>query len=273
MDKLSCNKVKYGIIFVHGIVGNLRIFHFLMPLLTGSLTSTASAPENLVSATPISDNFVSGVSVPDTSMSDDYVVKSITLDGHGGNANDFSRASMKRWKVQVQETVNDLSKQCSRIIGVGHSMGCLLLLDQASKGHMSKLFLLNPPMVIRPKLGLFRNAFKVAIGQTQNDPVAAAAKDAYGVSLDFNPLHYYGWPQRYLELFSEVRRVRKEVLKSVRCPIRVFLSKNDEMVSASSGNVFIVLPNVKVMLLPNSTHYYYSPSDREIICREFKDFL
>ena len=36
-----------------------------------------------------------------------------------------------------------------------------------------------------------------------NDKVATAAKSAYGVSLDFNPLHYYGWTKRYLELFEE----------------------------------------------------------------------
>lgn len=120
---------------------------------------------------------------------------------------------------------------------------------------------------------MFRNAFKVAIGQTHNDPVAAAAKDAYGVSLDFNPLHYYGWPQRYLELFSEVRRIRKEVLKSVRCPIRVFLSARDELVSPGSAEVFNALHNAKVTLLPTSTHYYYSPADRETICCEFKDLL
>lgn len=206
MDKSSCNKYKCGIVFVHGIVGNLRIFDFLMPLLPGTITSGNSSPENLPFSNSDLDNLTSG----------DYVVKSITLDGHGGNANNFSHTSMKRWKPQVEETVNDLSKQCGRIIGVGHSMGCLLLLDQASKGSISKLFLLNPPMIIRPKLGLFRNAFKVAIGQTKNDPVAAAAKDAYGVSLDYNPLHYYGWLQRYLELFAEVRRVRKEVLFFLR---------------------------------------------------------
>ncbi|MDE6337928.1 MAG: alpha/beta fold hydrolase [Muribaculaceae bacterium] len=253
MNKLSYDKTRCGIIFVHGIVGNLRIFDFLMPLLPGILTSGNSSPDNLTSG--------------------DYIVKSIILDGHGGNANDFSRTSMKRWKAQVEETVNDLSKQCDRIIGVGHSMGCLLLLDQASKDPISKLFLLNPPMVIRPKLGLFRNAFKVAIGQTKNDPVAAAAKDAYGVSLDFNPLHYYGWLQRYLELFAEVRKVREEALKDVKCPVRAFLSARDEMVSQLSGEVFNTLHDVKVTLLPSSTHYYYSPSDREIICREFSDVL
>ncbi len=253
MDKSPCNKYKCGIVFVHGIVGNLRIFDFLMPLLPGILTYDNSASDNLTS--------------------DDYVVKSITLDGHGGNANDFSHTSMKRWKAQVEENVNDLAKQCDRIIGVAHSMGCLLLLDQASKDRISKLFLLNPPMVIKPKWDLFRNAFKVAIGQTKNDPVAAAAKDAYGVSLDFNPLHYYGWLQRYLELFAEVRRVRKEVLRDVKCPVRVFLSARDEMVSPTSAEVLNVLQDAKVTLLPTSTHYYYSPSDREIICREFRDFL
>ncbi|MDE6769039.1 MAG: hypothetical protein K2J78_04855, partial [Muribaculaceae bacterium] len=78
MDKSPCNKYKCGIVFVHGIVGNLRIFDFLMPLLPATLTFGNSLSES----SPFSN------SASDSLTSDDYIVKSITLDGHGGNAND-----------------------------------------------------------------------------------------------------------------------------------------------------------------------------------------
>lgn len=81
---------------------------------------------------------------------------------------------------------------------------------------MSGLFLLNPPMKIRLSASLFRNAIKVATGQTENDPVAQAAKEAYGISLDFNPFHYYGWPKRYSKLFTATRRVKESVLPQIR---------------------------------------------------------
>lgn len=57
-----------GIMFVHGIVGNNRIFDFLKPLV----------PEN-------------------------YQVRNVDLQGHGGDALAFSRTSMSRWKAQVKE--------------------------------------------------------------------------------------------------------------------------------------------------------------------------
>lgn len=229
---------KCGILFIHGIVGNNQIFDFLRPI------------------------------VPDV-----YTIKFIDLKGHGGDALAFSQASMSQWKVQVEGAVTEMSWQCDDIIGVGHSMGCLLLMEQALKSKMSGLFLLNPPMSIRLSASLFRNAIKVASGSIKNNPVVQAAKDAYGISLDFNPFHYYGWPKRYAELFLSIRRVRENVLPQIRIPVRAILSAGDEMVSPSSEKYFAKLPAASTILLPTSTHYFYSDKDRETICREFVSFL
>lgn len=226
-----------AIVFVHGIVGNNKIFDFLQPL---------------VSAT--------------------CEVKSVVLKGHGGDALAFSRASMAEWKAQVEEAVTEMSGRHERIIGVGHSMGCLLLMDQAVRIRLAGLFLLNPPMRVKPHFALLINALKVAIGYTKRDPVAQAAKEAYGISIDFNPLHYYGWPERYIELFLEIRRIRKEVLSRIECPIVAFLSDNDEMVSLSSEKELGKLSNSTTIRLRASTHYYYSAADREKICQEFRAF-
>lgn len=57
-----------AVLFVHGIVGNNSIFDFLTPALP-----------------------------------DGIAVRRVSLEGHGGNALDFSKASMKRWKAQVTE--------------------------------------------------------------------------------------------------------------------------------------------------------------------------
>ena len=232
---------RYGILFVHGIVGNNRIFDFLRPLIS-----------------------------PNQGR---YVIKNVELNGHGGNALDFSRASMSQWKTQVEEAVTDLGKQCEKIVAIGHSMGCLLVMEQASKNRMAGLFLLNPPMRIKLRLQLFTNALKVITGNTLQDPVASAAKEAYGISLDFNPLHYYGWHKRYIELFAEIIRAKKSLLPDIDCPVKVILSRRDEMVSLSSAEVFKELSNFNVTILPDSTHYYYSAKDRELICREFTSFM
>ena len=228
---------RYGIIFVHGIVGNNHIFDFLAPLV----------PEN-------------------------YESRFINLNGHGGDALAFSRTSMAEWKAQIEAAVSEMKTRCDHILAVGHSMGSLLIMEEATKGNLTRLFLLNPPLHISLRVSLLANIVKVAIGRT-SDSVAQAAKDAYGITLDFNPLHYYGWPSRYLELFKEIRRVRKSVLPDIHCPVRALLSAYDEMVSPSSSKELSNIGDISIITLPESTHYYYSPADRKAIMKEFEYFI
>lgn len=236
---MSENKGKRAaVLFVHGIVGNNHIFDFLRPI------------------------------VPDS-----YMIKHIDLKGHGGNALAFSQASMAQWQGQIEEALSQMSGQYDTIIGVGHSMGCLLLMEQAVKNKISGLFLLNPPLKIRLGISFFGNTLKVASGRIKKNPVLQAAKDAYGVSLDFNPFHYYGWPKRYAELFGAIRRVRKSVIPQIRIPVKAVLSAKDEMVSISSQRYFDRLTTASTIVLPSSTHYYYSDKDRETISSEFMSFL
>ncbi len=232
-------KERCGIVFVHGIVGNNRIFDFLVPLI----------PE-------------------------EWCVKWVVLEGHGGDALGFSRASMDGWKRQVANAIVEMGDVCEKVIGVGHSMGCLLLLEKALKGKLAALFLLNPPLKIRIRVRLFRNSLKVALGLTENDEVTAAAKEAYGISLDPNPLHYYGWPKRYLELFAEIRRIRILLLSNrIPCPTVAILSCKDEMVSVSSANIIKNASDTNGILLQESHHYYYSESDKDIVRAAFREFL
>lgn len=60
-----------NLLFIHGIVGNCRIFDFLLPYI----------PEG-------------------------FNVRFLNLAGHGGNALDFSQASMSVWRKQVAEALN-----------------------------------------------------------------------------------------------------------------------------------------------------------------------
>lgn len=224
--------------FVHGIVGNNSIFDFLQPLI----------PE-------------------------DCRVQFVILEGHGDNALAFSRASMDGWKRQVEDAVSDMARHCTIVLAVGHSMGCLLLFEEIFKGKVTAAFLLNPPLRLRLRSRLFVNAVKVALGKTDKDEVAKAAKEAYGITLDKNPLHYYGWPKRYLELFAEIRRIRRLLPSEVSVPVCAILSAKDEMVSVSSADVLKNTSAAMVTVLPGSHHFHYTAADRRLICEEFSEFL
>lgn len=200
----SMERARIGILFVHGIAGNNRIFRFLVP----------QVPEGCRQ-------------------------EWIGLAGHGGDALDFSRASMKQWRQQVADGVGRLESCCDRVIAVAHSMGCLLVLEQAAIGRLAGMLLLNPPLRIRIKARALKNMAKVGLGFTGNDAMAHAALEAYGVSFDGNPFHYYGWPMRYFELFREARRVRKMVTRSrMDCLMAVAAGGSDELVSPKKSELF-----------------------------------
>lgn len=227
-----------GIVFIHGICGNCSIFDFLEP------------------------------EVPPG-----WVVKMVTLPGHGGNALAFSQTSMKEWKQAAAKAVDDLAARCSRIFAVGHSMGCLLLLEQAAMGRVESLFLLNPPMKAWLRQPLFTNLRRIASGRMGTDPTTLATAKACGISIDHNPMHYYGWLPRFLELLASIRTTNRRILPSVACPIRAFVSANDEMVSPSSARAFDGHPTTRLTILPSSTHLYYAPADRDEILAQFRLWL
>lgn len=228
---------KFGILFVHGITGSNRTFEPLLPL------------------------------VPDS-----YDIRMITLEGHGGNALDFSRASMRGWKHQVEESVREMVEKYDTVIAVGHSMGCLLMLEQAAKGALAGLFLMNPALHIRPKLRMLTIPLMAMTG-LKNNELTEAAKNASGIAPDHNPFHYYGWTARFIELLKESRRVRNQMLDKVKCPVKVILSGKDESVSLKTGRCFRGMSNAQVLELPHSTHYYYPPADLNRLTAEFTNFI
>lgn len=221
------------VVFIHGILGKPDFFDFLRPYIPA----------------------------------DGFHSVDILLEGHCATPQDFARASMARWRGQVDATVQRLRADGRRIVIAAHSMGTLFAIDSAVRGMADALFLLNPPLGLRPSLRMAATSLKVFMGKT-DDPLAAAAKAAYSLSDDRNPLHYIGWIPRYLELFAEIRRTRAIVAR-LAVPTLAFLSARDEIVSPSSGRRFPLRPDITVATLPNSGHYYYPEPDRSRLTDAF----
>lgn len=233
------NTSRQVVLFIHGIVGNDRIFDFLKPYVPA-----------------------------------DCEARFVTLAGHGGDALDFSRASMADWRKQVSDELSALRRSRSRVMLAAHSMGCLFAISEALKGGVDTMLLLNPPLSVRLTRRFFINNLKVAFGRIHSDKYTTAALNAYGIKLDYNPLHYYGWPMRYLELFAEIRHLRKLLEdKKILSSTQAFLSAADEMVSLKSQVYLANQLTVRVAILPESGHYYYSESDKERVADVFKSLL
>lgn len=225
-----------ALLFVHGIVGTPR--HF--------------------------DDFVN-IAPKDVS------ILNILLDGHGKGVKEFSKTCMKKWEAQVDNAINTLALTHDNIYIVAHSMGTLFALNQAKTNKKIKgLFLLSVPLKLKIKPKMLTNVFKVYFNKIKpDDLIAQSAKRCYGIIDSKNPFNYLGWIPRYLELFIKAKDTRK-IITDINIPVKVFQSKNDEMVSLKTIEILNKNSNIKVTVLENSCHYYYDTADLEFLLNEFK---
>ena len=232
-----------AVLFIHGIVGTPNHFRDVLPLVQ-------LVPEG-------------------------WSFHNLLLDGHGGTVEEFSRSSMRKWKAQVWQSFETLSREHEHIILFGHSMGTLFAIQLAVQfpEKVSQLFLFAVPL--RPCLRLFgvTNMLKLVFGRIrEDDPQAVATRDACGVDPTVKLWMYLGWIPRFLELFSEIRRTER-VLAQLTVPCTAYQSKRDELVCNTARKLLDKSGRFKIADLHDSSHFYYAPRDRERICRDFEDII
>lgn len=232
--------IKRALLLVHGILGAPDYFDFLRPCV---------GPQ--------------------------WRIEPLLLQGHGSTVVAFGRASMARWKQQVSEAVERLRAEgYDTIVIAAHSMGTLFALDQAFQGRVEALFLLNPPLRLRVTPKLLLNPVKMKL-RLSAAPDVMAARRAYSIGDDANPLHYLGWVPRYMELFREISRMRSVIHRSQwpDIPMVVGISSHDEMVSPKVIRFFEGKPRVEVLPLSESSHYHYLPADKQLVIGAFSRLL
>lgn len=227
-----------AVLMIHGILGTPRHFDVFVPLI----------PENVS-------------------------VYNLLLDGHGRSVKDFSRSSMAKWELQVQQAVTELAGTHKRIYIAAHSLGTLLAIEQAVRNRaVAGLFLMAVPLDLLLMPAMSVNALKVYFNKAHpGDPQAWAAKNSYGIADEKNPLLYLGWTPRFLELFAKIRYTRK-ILPQLMTPCAAYQSCKDEMVSPKAATCLRKNPCITVTELKNSTHYYYHEADMALLQKAFKDF-
>ena len=101
---------------------------------------------------------------------EDLAVYNILLEGHGGSVSDFSKASMKKWKTQVEQCIRQQEHCGRRVVLVGHSLGALLALD-AQRKHtcVESLLLLNVPLCPAVKPEMMGRSLRFAFGRVRRE--------------------------------------------------------------------------------------------------------
>lgn len=232
---------KCAILFIHGILGTPNHFNRFIP----------SVPGN-------------------------FAVYNLLLDGHGSGPREFSHTSMRRWRQQVSVASERLCLRYERVMIFAHSMGTLFAIEEAEKhpDKIKQLFLLNVPFYPSVKLSAALVSCKVVFDRVSPDDVwANAARDCFGITPTRNLLRYVTWLPRYIELFSEMKRVRSS-LSELKVPATAFQSAHDELVARhASLRILMSHPVVKTYVMCGSGHFFIEKKDLDNVLRVFKKAL
>lgn len=201
-------------------------------------------------------------------------IYNILLKGHGGSVADFGNASMKEWKKQISDIIDELNKKYQRIFIVAHSMGTFFAMESALKypDTIKSIFLLQMPLKIGVKPKAAVNTFKSFFNTFSDDEISRAYKNSHSVKLNFRIWEYIGWIPRYLELFKESHAARGTILK-IETPCMIFQSAKDELVSRKSVKYIPGKENIMLSILDKSAHFIYNKEEIAYLEKKFCEMI
>ena len=219
----NVTNAKTAVLMIHGICSTPRHFDFLLPVI----------PENVS-------------------------VYNILLTGHGGDVKDFSKATMKVWKQQVRQYLEELSRNHEEIVVVGFSLGTLLAINTVGDFPKVKgLLLLNAPLSPFIKPIMFPRNLRITMGRTDMSNVEELTmSEDLSIQLSRNPFHYVPWIPNFVALLLLSGQCRK-IAKHISIPCYAFFGARDELVSLRSLKSLPKQPQMHVFVYENSTHCYY----------------
>lgn len=206
-----------------------------------------------------------------------YSAVSLLLPGHGGTGKDFARSSGNQWLKHTHEQVEFYRKQYKSIILTGHSMGTLLsfITYAENSRQIIRIIAIDSPLYVKVKWTAIKNNLKIGFSRkiAEDDPAQALlhASSVAPCSL----LTYITWAPRIIDLFRLMKQTRK-LLHHVTVPTLVIHADKDELVSSASIRVFkreIPKKHLRLIHLPESTHFIYGKADLQAVHNAFCEFL
>lgn len=227
---------RQAVLMIHGICGTPRRFDWLIPR-----------------------------------FDDSWSIYNILLDGHGSDPKAFAQTSMKKWKTQVHETLDDLSKRYDRILVMGYSMGTLLAIEALP--HYPKIYalmLFNVPLCPRVHPKMIPRSLRLSRGKPNlDDPHEAINAKETGIALTPGILPYIRWIPRFWELLCLSRYCRKHT-KDICVPSFAYLGKQDELVSMRSRKYLETIPCVTLRIFKTAGHFFLSPEDQQTVLHDLQ---
>lgn len=226
------------VLFVHGIQGSPLQFQYMVSALPGCI---------------------------------DYMC--ILLPGHGETVRSFRSVGRKDWTTYFQDLCCKLQKQYKSIYFVGHSLGCLIGIDAACGGRVEfeGMLLLACPLKIKLSLRYIATCYQAIKDEKPSSKYVLAARNANSVFLR-HPLELITCPKPYFGLLLMIMQSHRD-FKFLTSKVCLIQSEKDEIVSSKSAKAVSVIPNGHAVIVPESGHFYYSPSAQKIILQELRNLL
>ena len=221
-----------GVLMVHGIQGRPKQFSFL----------AQSLPENVMT-------------------------NCLLLPGHGAAVAQFRHSGQELWLSALVNAAKDMRQKCSRLLFVGHSMGCLLglIAEKKNPGLFDHLILLCCPFALRPTFRYLKNNL-LSFRKAPADPYVLATKEANSVTAS-TPLAYAFCLHPYMDLLRLIRRVRK--MKPPSVPVNYYFSEVDEIVSPRSALIAKKHEPEAVHFLKKCGHQYITEEAKKELIKDF----
>ena len=231
-----------AIIYVHGHMGSRRQFSPLISLL------------------------------PNDGSVDHY---NISLPGHDGTITQFERSHRKEWQKYVNDLITKKKKEYEELILVGHSMGGLLLIN-AAIAHPDKIraiIAIAMPLYVKATIrGINIRLRSIGNARSGESECISCARELNGVS-GVNYANSYRLIPNTLGLFRIMKGTRHSLHK-LTVPLTIINSVNDEIVSMKTvRTVEKVLPDVKTVVLAQSSHFWFSSDEVKLIKDQIDMFL
>jgi carboxylesterase len=205
-----------------------------------------------------------------------YTVLGVRLSGHGTNTDDMNRSRWQDWLTSVEDGYHLLKNECDKVVLVGLSMGGALSLLLASRLSVAGVAALSTPAAFppNPRLRAIRPLLfplSLVIRNIPKGPPAWEDPEA-----GEGRVAYDAYPVRAILELEGLLTEMVRCLPSVRAPVLLMHSKNDQFVSPEHMlKIYATLGDIEktMVWVERSSHIITCDIDREIVYTTIGTFI
>ncbi|WP_407306358.1 alpha/beta hydrolase [Desulfosporosinus sp. SB140] len=208
-----------------------------------------------------------------------WTVLGIKLSGHGTTPEEMSKTRWEDWVRDAESGVRELRKSCTKVIGIGLSMGGLLALHLATLGLIDGIVSMNSPMLLadrRTRYVRLIRPFRKFVGKPQSQKAPTIPLESESFQAKPERFVYERIPvDGLISLNKAIRQVRHQLYK-IQCPALLMQSRVDTTVDPISVQIIsksIRSLKYEVLYWEHSGHILTLGTEREEVVLKVHEFL